>query len=156
MPLARETRLGPFKVDRQGLLSPSSPNLFPRFAVVWRNRLVQAQMHQPDPTNAKQGTLSLLAQVGRVPSTGGPANISADRGTSLGVLRQLPRLMPKGWSLRVMADHSVVVEADQVLSLPVSAINLVTQMSLFLLALQPYLDVLDDGRIGLIAGIAKT
>jgi len=145
---ASDITLGPFRVDQRGLLSPADAESFPRFAVRWRDRLVQAHMRQPCAANAGHGILSLSSRVGRVPSTAGPTPSAARRASLLDVLRQLPRLLPAGWRLRLMPDHSVVVEAQTELVLPVSAIALVTEMSLFLLSLAPYLDVLDAEGIG--------
>jgi hypothetical protein len=145
---ASEITLGPFRVDQQGLLSPADPDCFPRFAVRWRDRLVQAHMRQPSAGNTRHGTLNLSSRIGRVPSTAGPTPSAANRTTILDVLRQLPRLLPAGWRMRLMPDHSVLVEAQTELILPVSAISLVTEMSLFLLSLAPYLDVLDAEGIG--------
>jgi hypothetical protein len=145
---ASDITLGPFRVDQQGLLSPSDPESFPRFAVRWRDRLVQARMRQPSATNASQGILDLSSRIGRVPSTAGRSASATDRAAILEVLRQLPRLLPAGWRMRLQPDHSVVVQAQRALVLPVSAISLVTEMSLFLLSLTPYLDVLDADGIG--------
>ncbi len=140
--------LGPFKVDSNGLISPASPALLPRFCVTWRRRLVQARMQQSHPEDTATGTLELQTQVGRVPSTGRRLEAGQERERALELLRHLPRLLPQGWSVRVAADHSVQVQAQASLVLPISAIGLVTQISLFLLSLNPYLDVLDDGGIG--------
>jgi hypothetical protein len=52
-------------------------------------------------------------------------------------------LVPQRWRLRLSADHSVLMEAIAPLVLPVSAIALVTEITLFLLTLTPYLEVLD-------------
>ncbi len=151
------TSLGPFKVDGSGLISPASPALLPRFCVNWRRRLVQARLQQSDPADTSTGTLELITRVGRVPSTGKRTMAMEERARALTLLRHLPRLLPQGWAMRVAADHSVVVEAQASLVLPISAISLVTQLSLFLLSLNPYLDAFDDGGIGgALAGIAKT
>jgi hypothetical protein len=149
--------LGPFKVDRNGLISPASPALMPRFCVNWRRRLVQARLQQPDAADTNAGTLELITRVGRVPSTGKRSMALQEREKALALLRHLPRLLPQGWAMRLTADHSVVVEAQASLLLPISAIGLVTQLSVFLLALNPYLDAFDDGCIGSApGGIVKT
>ena len=112
-------------------------------------------MLQPNPDDASHGTLEIIAHLGRVPSTG-KLSQPAKRDLALGLLRNLPKLVPSGWKLRLAADHSAVMEAQAVLILPISAISLVTQVSLFLLSLNPYLDALDEGGVGPIAGIANT
>lgn len=151
------TSLGPFKVDGSGLISPASPALMPRFCVNWRRRLIQARLQQPDPADTTHGTLELITRVGRVPSTATRPMAGGEREMALTLLRDLPRLLPPGWAMRLTADHSVMVESRARLVLPISAIGLVTQLSVFLLSLNPYLDAFDDGGIGGgAAGIAKT
>jgi hypothetical protein len=154
--LLTKTHFGPFKLDPTGLLSPMSPASFPRFYVSWRKRLVQARMRQEDTDDSTEGTLELATSVGRVPSTGKPPGDPPKRDAALAMLRQLPALLPAGWRLTLAADHSVLIQTEVVIVLPISAISLVTQMSLFLLSLGPYLDALDEGGMGFMAGTAKT
>ena len=151
MSVSAGTRLGPFTVDGQGMLSPATPTSFPRFAMRWRNRLVEARLRQH--TDDNQGTLDLTTVAGRVPSTAA-AECGDARETALTAVRELLRMMPDGWMLRLAPDHTVLVEASSSLTLPVSAIGLVTQLSMFVLTLQPYLDVLDAEGLGF--GTAKT
>jgi hypothetical protein len=148
MILENQTTLGPFKVDAMGLLSPASPTSFPSFAVRWRERLVRARMMPAESEEASGGSLELSAMVGRIPSTAARMTAPEHRDIALGAIRQLLRMMPQGWQLRLAPDHSVTLQTRSVLTLPVSAIGLVTEMSLFLLALTPYLDVLAAEGIG--------
>lgn len=148
--------LGPFKVDPSGYLSPATPALFPRLHVNWRRRAIQARMLQPDPADSTHGTLEIVTRVGRVPSTGRGIPVSDKRDLALGLLRGLSKLLPVGWKLRLAPDHSLIMESRAELVLPISAISLVTEISMFLLALNPYLDALDEGGAGEAAGIAKT
>jgi hypothetical protein len=149
-------KLGPFKVDASGLISPATPSMFPRFFVRWRDRMVQARMLQPNPDDLTHGTLEIVTRVGRIPSTGMATGASDSRAVALDLTRTLPKLLPEGWKMRLSPDHSVVFEAQAVLVLPVSAISLVTQVSMFLLSLNPYLDALDAGGVGPLAGTANT
>ena len=143
-------KLGPFRVDRQGLLSPADPARFPQFAVRWRDRVVQARMAQPVLEDHCRGILAVSTKVGRVPSTSGSSAHS--RVALLRQMQLLPRRMPPGWQLRLTPDHCVTVETQIALALPISAVALVTHISFFLLSLSPYLDVLDADGIGLTAG----
>jgi hypothetical protein len=111
-------------------------------------------MRQKPSGDGLSGTLDLIARLGRVPSTASQATGPAHRSASLAALRRLPRLMPKGWRLQLLADHSVLVETELPLTLPVSAVGLVTELTMFLLTLTHYLEVLDAE--GVSAGMAKT
>ena len=156
MSLPSDTTLGPFRVDPQGFISPATPATFPRFAVLWRQRAVHARMRQSDAADATAGTLDLTARVGRVPSTAGRGGTDAGRKATLRLLDLLPSLMPAQWTLRLTPDHSVLVEANARLVLPISVTSLVTELSMFLLTLTPYLDALDAEGIDFGAGTAKT
>jgi hypothetical protein len=140
--------LGPFKVGPNGLISPATPTHMPSFGVRWRERLVQARISED---SEGMGTLRLTSRIGRVPST---AQEPGCRPAALGIVRDLPELLPESWGVRLAADHSIVMEARTRLALPVSAVSLVTQLSSFLLALSPYLDVLDGEGMGV--GMVRT
>jgi hypothetical protein len=149
-------KLGPFKVDIRGLISPATPEMFPRFFVRWRDRLVQARMLQSNPDDPTHGTLEIVTRVGRIPSTGMAVAASESRAAALGLARALPGVLPRGWRMLLSPNHSLVFEAQAILVLPVSAISLVTQVSLFLLSLNRYLDALDEGGVGPLPGTVKT
>lgn len=155
MPPPSSPALGPFKIDAQGLLSPTTPDSFPGFAVRWRDRLIRARISQQPEKPESRGQLEITARLGRIPSTAEPAAAAGSRTGALAALRHMPGLMPQGWRLRLNADHSVLVEAQAALVFPVSAIALVTEMAMFLLCLQPYLDALDAEGLGLARGTEK-
>ena len=155
MRIGTEATLGPFKIDPLGLLSPASPNLLPRFAVRFRDRLVEARMLAPNDAGS-DGSLAIKAWLGRIPSTAAMRATSSRRADVLSVLQPLLRFLPKGWRLQLQPDHGLAIEALTPLPLPVSAIGLVTEMSLFLLTLQPYLDVLEEEGIDFAGGTANT
>lgn len=146
--------LGPFHIDHQGLLRPSSPQATPGFSVNWRNRDVHARLAEPDHAEG-EGNIALSARLGRVPSTAHAAPTSGQRSSILKALRQMPALMPDGWRLHLQADHSVTVEATASIALPMSAVALVTEMANFLLRLTPYLELLDEDGLGAAAGTEK-
>ena len=141
-----ETTLGPFKVDRCGLLSPARADQMPGFAVRWRNRLIQA--HISGDAEAL-GVLHMTTRAGRVPSTAALAPSTTGRDAALDLVRDLPNAFPANWRVRLTPDHSILMEARLAVALPVSAVGLVVQMSSYLLHLAPYLDVLDEGGMGL-------
>lgn len=135
--------LGPFLVNGDGRLSPGTPDRFPSFRVVWRDHVVQARLTTASPEG---GTLALQAMLGRVPSTGrpdGPATLP--RQTAFAVLRALPETLPPDWKLLLLPDHRIMAEATIRLALPTSAEDLVNELTLFLLRLAPYLDLLAEG-----------
>jgi hypothetical protein len=142
MPLDAPIKLGPFTVDSDGRLMPSTPELFPSFRVVWRDHVVQARLTAAGPQG---GTLALQAVLGRVPSTGrAEAPGTLPRQAAFATLRALPATLPSGWRTGLWPDHRIMVEADINLVLPTSAENLVTELTLFLLRLVPYFDLLTE------------
>jgi hypothetical protein len=132
--------LGPFLVDAEGRLSPG-PERTPGFTVRWRGRAMHARL---DPVG-----LHMEVALGRVPSSA-----SAEKGPlrtrSFALLHGLAPALPSGWRLRLCADHSVLIETDTAVPLPVTTTALVTGVTCFLLNLAPYLDLMDE------AGIAGT
>jgi hypothetical protein len=156
MPLDAPFRLGPFLVDVQGRLEPGEPGRFPCFHLAWRGCPVHARLDggwQPGGTTAD---LLLSAVVGRVPSTAGgdAAEKRARRRASFAALQGLGG-GTDALHLRLLADHRVVIEGRRPVDLPVSAVDLLTQGTCFLLDLAPYLDLLaEDGVFSADAGAA--
>ncbi len=142
MPLDAPFKLGPFTVDSDGGLTPSTADRFPSFRVAWRGHVVQARLTAADPEG---GTLALHAVLGRVPSTGrAEAPGTLPRQAVFAAVRALPGVLPAGWRARLRPDHCIVADAEVNLPLPTSAANLVTELTLFLLRLDPYFDLLAD------------
>jgi hypothetical protein len=140
MPFATPFILGPFVVDAAGRLAPFGPNAEPTFMLRWRDRLVRVQLEQPDE---HAGRLRLRATLGRVPSSAGHA-LAALRPESFALLRLLPRNLPPDWRIRLLPDHRVRLEADSQVRFPITAVNLLVELTCFLLALAPYLDMFDE------------
>jgi hypothetical protein len=143
-------KLGPFTVDSEGRLSPCESEKTPAFLFRWRDRVVHAWLAQADP---EDGRLALQSTLGRVPSTA-----SAPDGTlrprSFAMLHWLPRSVPPGWRVCLLADHRVWLETETRIALPITAAALITEITRFLLTLAPYLDLLDEvGLTALGAGI---
>ncbi len=140
MSLDRATKLGPFRVDPVGRLHPNEPGSNPSFDFSWRRRRVHAVM--------RGESLSLVAVLGRVPSTGGAAKNGEwripERERVFSVLRFLQKSIPPGWQLRLLVDHRVRVDAEEPLEWPTTAAGLMISVTLFLLTLAPYLDLLDE------------
>ena len=143
MPLDAPFTLGPFLVDAHGGLSPSTPEQFPSFRLRWRGRAIFARMDAGNPN----GELALHTTLGRVTSTGSsPAAHDSERQHTFATLRHLPKVLPRGWSVALKPDHSIAVEAHLPLALPARAETLVSELTLFLFRLVPYLDLLtEDG-----------
>jgi hypothetical protein len=148
MPLNAPFHLGPFLVDIHGRLTPRSLEATPGFMVRWRGRPVHARVEQ----QGDDDHLTLRAVVGRIPSTAGKSGGSKVRPRSFDTLRDLRRELPDGWRLRLLPDHSAVMKTDAAVALPVTAVELVTALTRFLLKLTPYHDLLDE--TGLPAGRA--
>jgi len=136
-------RLGPFIVDADGRLTPTTPEQFPAFHIAWRGLVVAARLASTGPQGA---SLALQAVLGRVPSTGRPEAVDTlPRQTAFAALRALPPTLPPGLSVELLADHRILTRGQTQLPLPTSAENLLTELTLFLLRLAPYLDLLAEG-----------
>jgi hypothetical protein len=131
--------LGPFRVGPDGALEPTSADAAPKFTCHWRNRTVHASVLPGDQSDWR---LQMRAPLARMPSSARPPE-AARRLASFALLRDLPVTMPDAWRIGLTADHRVVLEAERRARLPLTATALITEITLFLLALSPYLDVLD-------------
>ena len=149
MPLDTPIRLGPFTIDAEGLLAPSRPDSFPAFRVSWQGRTIQARLASPPATATGEGKLDMQARLGRVPSTADadPAQSLPRRDHIFTDLHGLAALLPAGWHLRLAPDLSITLDQPHRLTLPTSAVQLVTEVTLFLLALEPYLELLDAAGV---------
>jgi hypothetical protein len=143
MPFDAPFMLGPFAVDAMGRLAPRGPTALPGFFFRWRGRLIRARFEQTDP---ERGQLALHATLGRVPSTANPRD-SGLRPQSFQLLRLLPRALPGPWQVLLLPDHSVQLEAASQVTLPITAVDLLVELTRFLLELAPYLDLLDEAGI---------
>ena len=151
MPFDAPFTLGPFQVDSDGRLSPTSPETVPTFNVTWMGRQIWATMNDVDG-----GGLAPSVVAGRVPSTAGA--LDDRRREVLSAVGRLPALLPDDWTAQLHADHRVVLASQVTITAPATVTELVTALTLFLLTLGPYLELLDE--IGLAstarAGAAKT
>ena len=150
MPFDAPLTLGPFQVDSVGRLSPTSPANFPAFNVTWMGRQIWATMNDDSG-----GGLALRVVAGRVPSTAGA--MDDRRHEVLGAIARLPALLPRDWTAVLQADHRVVLASQVMIPIPSTVTELVTALTMFLLNLRPYLELLDDtGLASARAGVAKT
>ena len=133
-------KLGPFTVDCEGRLSPCAAEQPPAFLFRWRNRVVRARLAQSSPAN---GQLTLNSTLGRVPSTAGVSDETL-RPRSFAALRWVPRSVPSGWQVSLLADHRVRLETATAIALPITAAALITEITRFLLALRPFVDLLEE------------
>ena len=136
--------LGAFSVDQHGRLSPRVPEVPPGFGFRWRMRDIRARL--VSATGAPEGHLVLQATLGRVPSTAldGAGEL---RPQSFAVVRALNRALPPAWRVQLLADHSVLLETSAAVGLPVATTSLLTEITRFLLELDPYLDLLDEAGL---------
>jgi hypothetical protein len=143
MPFDAPFALGPFEVHADGRLTLRAPAAdrreAPGFRFRWRERPMRAALHGPPETPS----LSVQAVAGRVPSSASPEGVAARR-RSLAALRLMPEALPEGWHLSLSADHRVVIESSLPLTAPPTATGLLAGVTGFLLALAPYLDLLEE------------
>jgi hypothetical protein len=142
MKFAPPSSLGPFSVDPLGRIAPRSGGELPRFSFQWRARRLTAELLRTDT----DGSLTISAWLGRVPSSAGPDD-AGRRINSFATLRGLLDTLPSDWRVRLTPDHQVSLEAAITLTWPASAVALMAEITGFLLALAPYLDVLDEAAV---------
>ncbi len=128
--------LGPFSVDRDGILRPLDPGALPALHFAWRGRACDAELDG--------GLLRLASAAARIPSSAEPG---ADRSRAFAELASLPALLPRGWTVKLMPDHRVKLESEARLETPPTATSLIAAMVRFALALDPYLDRLEDAGV---------
>jgi len=135
--------LGPFRVDAAGGLEPIQSDSEPGFTCRWRGRALYARLMPGDQSDWR---LRLRAPLGRVPSSA-RAPDAARRPSGFTLLRGLPAILPDGWRIGLAADHRVLLEAERRAPLPITATGLIAEITMFLLALAPYLDVLEEAGL---------
>ena len=121
--------LGPFQVAPDGRLHQREPAVRPVVRYGWRGHSCAAEL--------TDDALRLVSVVGRIPST---AERGRNRAATVQALVALRERMPPGVELRVLPDHRVVLRRQA--SRPDGAIQLVTEMTRFALAMDPALDEL--------------
>lgn len=136
--------LGAFSVDQHGRLLPRVPDMPPGFGFRWRMRDIRARL--VSATGRMRGHLVLQAALGRVPSTA-LAGAGELRPRSFAAVRALKYALPSEWRVRLLADHSALLETSAEVGLPVTATGLLTEVTRFLLELDPYLDLLDEAGL---------
>jgi hypothetical protein len=133
--------LGPFSVDTEGRLSPAHEDAAPGFSVRWRGRVIHARLAWGA---GARGVLTIHSDLGRIPST---ASDPGTRAACFAALRHLLQAIPAKWNLRVRPDHQQRMEMRTTITLPVTAISLVTEVVVFLLNLAPFLDVMETAGL---------
>lgn len=141
MPFKEPFILGPFSVDPEGRLSPAHAGLSPGFNVRWHGRVVHALLDQCEVTH---GRLRIRSSLGRIPST---ASDPATRLACIATLSGLQKSLPRAWVARLLPDHQPQLESESVVSLPITVTDLVVELTLCLLALSPYLDLMDRAGV---------
>ena len=141
MPFKEPFTLGPFIVDSEGSLSPAHPGVSPGFSVRWRGRVVHARL---DHSVGHAGHLHIQSGLGRIPST---ASDPVTRAACLAMLQGLLSALPDTWSARLLPDHQPQLEVESTVALPITVTNLVVELTLFLLSLSPYLDLMDQAGV---------
>ncbi|WP_114377098.1 hypothetical protein [Elioraea thermophila] len=126
-------RLGPFEVGHDGALSPSGANGPVRFAFLWRERRVQAEL-------AAERRLRLSIPAARVPYT---AEQAARRSSVLTAVLALRAGREAELSAVLSPSHEVRLEWRVTLE-ATTASRLVAAATRFVLAVEPYLQLLEE------------
>ncbi len=144
MPFKEPFILGPFSVDAAGRLSPARPGVSPGFSVRWRGRVVHARLEQ---SAGQDGRLHIRSSLGRIPST---ASDPVVRAACFAMLRSLLGALPHAWCARLLPDHQPQLEVEAMVTLPITVTNLVAELTLFLIVLSPYLDLMDRAGVHIV------
>lgn len=139
MPIDAPLQLGPFTIDGQGHIAPRHPEQRATFSFSWRARALHARL--------SGGELELEAVAGRVPSTGQAAAGSHERSLILAFLPRLPALLPAEWRAILAPDHRLLMFSIITLSEPPVITDLLAAITRRLIALAPYLDVLEEAGL---------
>ncbi len=67
------------------------------------------------------------------------------------MLRSLLGALPHNWAARLLPDHQPQLEVETIVGLPITVTSLVVELTLFLLGLSPYLDLMDEAGLRLVA-----
>jgi hypothetical protein len=145
MPFKESFLLGPFSVDSEGRLAPAQHDVSAGFSVRWHGRVVHAHLVG---TEGLDGHLLIQSRLGRIPST---ASDPAIRVACFTMLRDLLDDLPTTWTVRLPPDHQPQLEVEATVGLPITVTNLVTELALFLLVLSPYLDLMDQAGVRIVA-----
>ena len=149
MPFKDPFILWPFAVDAEGRLSPAHRGISPGFSVQWRGRVVHARLGQ---SNGHDGHLHMEASLGRMPSS---ASDPVTRAACFTMLRGLLSALPHDWAARLLPDHQPRLEVEATVTLPITVRNLVAELTVFLLTLSPYMDLMDRAGVGLVPALAR-
>lgn len=125
--------LGPFDVERDGILALRDPPGGALLRFRWRGRPCEAHFGADG--------VQLGAIAGRVPSTANPA---ADRAGTFAALREMPPSLEEGWRVGLTPDHRIRVEAQEDIPMPATTTRLIAAMVRFALSLDPIIDRLDS------------
>jgi hypothetical protein len=148
MPFKEPFILGPFSVDAEGRVSPARQGISPGFSVRWHGRIVHARLEH---SAGHDGCLHIRSSLRRIPST---ASDPAIRVACLSMLRSLLGALPPTWTARILPDHQPELEVETTVTLPIKVTNLVAELTIFLIILSPYLDLMDRAGVTLVAGLA--
>ncbi len=136
--------LGSFSVDELGRISLGQGETG-GFGFRWRGRPVALEVSNGAAVGSRDGASScrirITAQAGRVPSS---ALAAERRPDALQLARLLGDALPKGWRVRLRADHRLEIEAEESLPFPALVGELMVPATRFAIRLGPYLDLLDE------------
>ena len=138
MPIDAPMKLGPFMIDGLGHIAPRVPEQRARFSFFFRACPLLARLSGNE--------LELEAAIGRVPSTGQVA-ARRERSLILAFLPRLPALLPPEWRLILAPDHRVLMLSKMALTEPPVITDLLAKITLRLISLAPYLDVLEEAGL---------
>lgn len=142
--------LGSFSVDALGRVSLGDGKVA-GFGFQWRGRPMRLSVQGFEPGREPEPQVCrvlLSARVGRMPTT---ALAAERRPEAFALARALVTMLPEGWRMELLADHSLQLQAEHHVKLPAPIGTLLVPATRFALALAPYLDLLDEHAMGMAA-----
>ena len=153
MTTVKEKAFGSFSVDDLGRVSLAI-GAVGGFMFQWRGRPIALSITAPPRAEGLPDggralcAVNISARVGRVPST---ATMPDRRPEAFQLSTALRTLMPAGWSVRLLADHMLEFQAEELLPLPAHVGELLVPATRFTLGIAPYLDLIEEWGMGMMA-----
>ena len=139
----RRGSLTMFDVDRAGRLRASLPDAKLGMNFRWRGRSIATDLYSD--AKAPTAVMVLRTQAGRIPSSA----LAADaRPEAFDLLRRLPSLLPKDWTVTMTPDHGLQLRGEAHVPMPALISDLLVPAVQFCLAAAPLFDLLEEHAIG--------
>ncbi len=131
-----------FDVDRTGRLMARLPDARLGMDFRWRGRSIRTDLHSD--AQAPTAVVTFRTQAGRIPSSALAAEARPD---AFEVLRALPGLLPKDWTLTITPNHGLQLQGEAQVAMPALISDLLAPAVHFCLEAAPLFDLLEEHAI---------